>query len=44
MPSEHLIIDAHFPNNKIVEIKKAGHWLHAENPKDFYEEVCAFLD
>ncbi|MCI2229028.1 alpha/beta fold hydrolase [Polaribacter sp. MSW13] len=37
------IIEAHFPNSKIVEIKDAGHWLHAENPKDFYNEVCAFL-
>ncbi|WP_299669953.1 alpha/beta fold hydrolase [uncultured Polaribacter sp.] len=37
------IIEAHFPNAKIVEIKNAGHWLHAENPKQFYSEVCAFL-
>ena len=37
------IIGAHFPNSKIVEIKNAGHWLHAENPKQFYSEVCAFL-
>ncbi|MGK0414095.1 MAG: esterase [Polaribacter sp.] len=41
--SEHVIIDAHFPQNKIVEIKNAGHWLHAENPKQFYKEVCEFL-
>ena len=40
---EKPIIEAHFPNSKIVEIKNAGHWLHAENPKQFYEEVCAFL-
>ncbi|MEE9406675.1 MAG: alpha/beta fold hydrolase [Polaribacter sp.] len=40
---EEPIIDAHFPNSKIVEIKNAGHWLHVENPKDFYSEVCAFL-
>lgn len=38
------IIDAHFSNSKIVEIKNAGHWLHAENPKQFYEEVCIFLN
>ena len=38
------IIDAHFSNSKIVEIKNAGHWLHAENPKQFYEEVCVFLN
>ena len=40
---EQLIIDNHFPNNKVVEIANAGHWLHAENPKNFYEEVCGFL-
>lgn len=41
--NESLIINAHFPNHKIIEINKAGHWLHAENPKDFYNEVCVFL-
>jgi pimeloyl-ACP methyl ester carboxylesterase len=40
---EQLIIDKHFPKNKVVEISKAGHWLHAENPRDFYKEVCDFL-
>ncbi|MHB0756588.1 alpha/beta fold hydrolase [Polaribacter sp. M15] len=40
---EQMIIDNHFPNNKVVEITKSGHWLHAENPKDFYKEVCDFL-
>ena len=37
------IIEAHFPNSKIVAIKNAGHWLHAENPKQFYKEVCGFF-
>lgn len=41
--SEKMVIDVHFPYNKVVEISKAGHWLHAENPKDFYKEVCSFL-
>ncbi|KGL61685.1 alpha/beta hydrolase family protein [Polaribacter sp. Hel1_85] len=41
--NEEPIIEAHFPNSKIVEIKNAGHWLHAENPKQFYSEVCEFL-
>ncbi|WP_218599706.1 alpha/beta fold hydrolase [Polaribacter sp. NJDZ03] len=40
---EEPIIEAHFPNSKIIEIKNAGHWLHAENPKDFYAEVSEFL-
>jgi esterase len=37
------LIDAHFPNNKIVIIKNGGHWLHADNPTDFYIEVFQFL-
>ncbi|MCL7753810.1 alpha/beta fold hydrolase [Polaribacter sp. Z022] len=41
--NEEPIIEAHFPNSKIIEIKNAGHWLHAENPKQFYNEVCDFL-
>ncbi len=32
-----------FPNSKIAVIKNAGHWLHAENPTDFYNEVISFL-
>lgn len=44
LPEEQLIIDTHFPNNKVLEIKNAGHWLHAENPKDFYEEVINVLN
>ena len=37
------LINAHFPNYKIKTVKKAGHWLHAENPLDFYYFVTAFL-
>ncbi|UMB62227.1 alpha/beta fold hydrolase [Lutibacter sp. A80] len=37
------LIEAHFPNSKIVTVKNAGHWLHAENPKQFYSEVVSFL-
>jgi pimeloyl-ACP methyl ester carboxylesterase len=44
IPEEQLLIDAHFPNNKVIEIKNTGHWLHAENPTDFYKEVCSFLN
>jgi len=40
---EEPIIEAHFPNSKIVVIKNAGHWLHAENPKQFYAEVYQYL-
>ncbi|WP_299012615.1 alpha/beta fold hydrolase [uncultured Polaribacter sp.] len=40
---EKPLIEAHFPNSKITTIAKAGHWLHAENPKQFYSEVVIFL-
>ena len=38
------LIVAHFPNSEIVTVKNAGHWLHAENPTDFYNEVVSFLE
>ncbi len=41
--NEKPIIEAHFPNSKIVQIANAGHWLHAESPKGFYNKVCEFL-
>lgn len=40
---DEAIIHRHFPNSEIVTIKNAGHWLHAENPEDFYEAVINFL-
>ena len=40
---EAAAIGAHFTNSKVIEIKNAGHWLHAENPTQFYREVCSFL-
>ncbi len=36
-------IKKHFPKAEIVTIKNAGHWLHAENAKDFFAETLAFL-
>ena len=36
-------IKQHFPNSKIETIPNAGHWLHAENPKLFYEMASSFL-
>lgn len=37
------LIKAHFPNAEIVTVKNAGHWLHAENPDDFYSYVVSFM-
>ena len=37
------LISAHFSNSQIITVKNAGHWLHAENPVQFYNEVVSFL-
>ncbi len=39
----YLSIQQLFPDNKLVEIKGAGHWVHAEKPQQFTEEVIRFL-
>jgi pimeloyl-ACP methyl ester carboxylesterase len=36
-------IKNHFPQAQIETIPNVGHWLHAENPKEFYEKTSAFL-
>ena len=41
--SDEAIIKNHFQSAKIVTISNAGHWLHAENPDDFYDEVIKFI-
>ncbi len=42
-PMDELLIKKHFPKAKIETISKAGHWLHAENPDEFYDNVMNFL-
>ncbi|WP_034042942.1 alpha/beta fold hydrolase [Wocania ichthyoenteri] len=37
------LIANHFPKAKIVTIANSGHWLHAENPKDFFDAVMQFV-
>ena len=36
-------IKHHFPKAQIETIANAGHWLHAENPTDFYDQTMQFL-
>lgn len=43
LEGDYALIATHFPNSKIVSVKNAGHWLHAENPTQFYDEVINFL-
>ncbi|MCC6515480.1 MAG: alpha/beta fold hydrolase [Chitinophagales bacterium] len=35
--------DLYFPNNKIIEISNAGHWVHADNPTEFVAKIKALL-
>ena len=38
------LIHYHFPNSKIVTIKNAGHWVHAEQPEELFKTVTEFID
>ena len=43
LPEDHLSILRQFPQAQFKSISNAGHWLHAENPKDFFADTLAFL-
>lgn len=38
------IIKNHFPKANMITVTNAGHWLHAENPKEFFEAVIHFIN
>jgi pimeloyl-ACP methyl ester carboxylesterase len=42
-PIDEVLIKKHFPKAEIDTISNAGHWLHAENPEEFYENIMEFL-
>ena len=43
LPSDEENLFTLFPKAKIVSIKDADHWVHAENPVDFISETFNFL-
>lgn len=43
LPEHTQTIRFHFPRAKFHQIKQAGHWLHAEQPKAFVQACEAFL-
>lgn len=43
VPMDELLIRKHFPKARIKMVSNAGHWLHAENPDEFYEDCNSFL-
>lgn len=40
---DEILIKKHFPNSEIKTVSAAGHWLHADNPKDFYDKTIDFV-
>lgn len=43
-PEHRETIKALFPKARFAKIPAAGHWLHAEKPREFEETVRVFLD
>ncbi|WP_340155614.1 alpha/beta fold hydrolase [uncultured Winogradskyella sp.] len=41
--ADEALIHRHFPNSHIITISNTGHWLHAENPNEFYDAVINFV-
>lgn len=42
-PDARPLIKAQFPKARQIKIPGAGHWLHAEKPREFEAAVEAFL-
>jgi esterase len=43
-PSHRDVIKSLFPKARFAKIPDAGHWLHAEKPREFEETVRVFLE
>ncbi len=41
---DEALIRKHFPKATVKSIANAGHWLHAENPKEFFRKTLSFLE
>jgi pimeloyl-ACP methyl ester carboxylesterase len=37
-------IEAVYSNVKIITVEKAGHWVHAEAPKEFLQHTIEYLN
>ncbi len=44
LPEHREVIRALFPKARFAKIPGAGHWLHAEKPREFEETVRVFLE
>ncbi|WP_298418891.1 alpha/beta fold hydrolase [uncultured Kordia sp.] len=41
---DETLIHQYFPKATIGEVTNSGHWLHAENPTEFFEKTLSFLN
>lgn len=39
LPEDEALIKEIYPDSRIIDIPEAGHWLHAERPKEFMKAV-----
>ncbi|EDP98214.1 alpha/beta fold hydrolase [Kordia algicida OT-1] len=44
LTGDEKLIHQYFPKATIEEVSNSGHWLHAENPKEFFEKSLLFLN
>ena len=44
LPQDESLITHHFPKAKLITISNAGHWLHAENPEEFFDVLKHFVE
>jgi esterase len=44
LPAHRTIIRSHFPTARFAKIPGAGHWLHADKPREFEAAMRVFLD
>jgi esterase len=42
-PEDEIEIKRQFPDSEIITLDNAGHWVHAEAPKEFLDSVLTFL-
>lgn len=42
-PAHHEPMRLHFPAVRVLTLKRAGHWVHAEDPEGFVQTLEAFL-
>ena len=41
--TDEKLIKSHFPKAQIKTVSNAGHWLHAENPEEFFDYTLDFI-